>query len=39
MVEDGRGEQITKELVPVAEQVLRPSQPRPSGASRKKTSR
>jgi beta-lactamase class A len=39
MVEDGQGEQITKELVPVAEQVLRPSQPRQSGASRKKPTR
>jgi beta-lactamase class A len=39
MVEDGRGEQMLKELVPVAEQVLKPSQPRQSGGSRKKTSR
>jgi beta-lactamase class A len=39
MVEDGGGERIVKELVPVAEQVLRPSQPRQSGGSRKKTSR
>ncbi len=39
MIEDGRGEQITKELVPVAEQVLRPSRPYQSGGSRKKTSR
>jgi beta-lactamase class A len=37
MIEDGRGKQILKELVPVAEQVLRPSQPRRSGESRKKT--
>ena len=28
MIEDDRGEQILKELVPVAENVLRPSQPR-----------
>ena len=39
MIEDGRGEQILKELVPVAEQVLRPSLPRRSGESRKKTTR
>ena len=39
MIEDPGGEKILKELVPVAEQVLRPSRPRPSGASRKKTSR
>ena len=30
MIEDERGEQILKELVPVAENVLRPSQPRRS---------
>ena len=38
MIEDGRGEQILKELVPVAEQVLRPSQPPRSGEIKKKTS-
>jgi beta-lactamase class A len=36
MVEDGRGEQMLKELVPVAEQVLRPSRPHQSGEGRKK---
>jgi beta-lactamase class A len=37
MVEDGGGERIVKELVPVVEQVLRPGQPGQSGASPKKT--
>ena len=38
MIEDAGGEQILKELVPVAEQVLRPSQPRQSvGAGEKPT--
>ena len=37
MIDDAGGEQILKDLVPVAEQVLRPSQPRRSGESRKKT--
>jgi beta-lactamase class A len=38
LIEDERGEQILKELVPVAEQVLRPSQPRQSvGAGEKPT--
>lgn len=36
MIEDARGEQILKELVPVAEQVLRPSLPRRPGESRRK---
>ena len=39
LIEDDRGEQILKELVPVAEQVLRPSQPLSSGEGRKKTRR
>ncbi len=39
MIEDNRGEQILKELVPVAEHVLRPSQPLSSGEGRKKTRR
>jgi beta-lactamase class A len=39
MIEDAGGEQILKELVPVAEAVLRPSLPRRSGESRKKTRR
>jgi beta-lactamase class A len=39
MIEDGRGEQMLKELVPVAESVLSPSRPHQSGGSRKKTSR
>ena len=39
MIEDVRGEKILKELVPVAEQVLRPSQPLSSGEGRKKTRR
>ena len=37
MVEDAGGEKIVRDLVPVAEAVLRPSQPRRSGGSRKKT--
>jgi beta-lactamase class A len=37
MVDDAAGEQILKELVPVAEQVLRPSQPLGSGESQKKS--
>ncbi|MBU4234503.1 MAG: hypothetical protein KKF43_18490, partial [Proteobacteria bacterium] len=37
MIEDGRGGQMLKELVPVAEQVLRPSLPLSSGEGRKKT--
>jgi len=37
MIEDERGEQILKELVPVAENVLRPSQPLSPGEGRKKT--
>jgi len=39
MVEDGRGEQILKELVPVAEKVLRPNLTPISGESGKKTRR
>ena len=39
LIEDERGEQILKELVPVAENVLRPSQPLSSGEGRKKTTR
>ena len=39
MIEDGRGEQILKDLVPVAEQALRPSLPLSSGEGRKKTGR
>ena len=39
LIEDERGEQILKELVPVAENVLRPSQPLSSGEGRKKTRR
>ena len=39
MIEDDRGEQILKELVPVAENVLRPSQPLSSGEGRKQTGR
>ena len=39
MIEDDRGEQILKELVPVAEHVLRPSQPLSSGEGRKQTGR
>ncbi len=39
MIEDNRGEQILKELVPVAENVLRPAQPLRSGEGRKKTKR
>jgi len=39
MVEDAGGEKILKELVPVAEGVLRPSRTRRSGASRKNTTR
>ncbi len=39
MIEDGGGERMLKELVPVAEQALRPSRPRNSSSSRKKTSR
>jgi len=37
MIDDAGGEQILKQLVPVAEQVLRPSRPLRSGESRKKT--
>jgi beta-lactamase class A len=37
MIEDEGGEQTLKELVPVAENVLRPSQPLSSGEGRKKT--
>jgi beta-lactamase class A len=39
MVEDGRGEQMLKELVPVAEAVLKPSRPRQSGEGKKKAGR
>jgi len=39
MVEDAGGEKILKDLVPVAEAVLRPSQPRNSSSSHQKTSR
>ena len=39
LIEDERGEQILKELVPVAENVLRPSQPLSSGEGRKKAGR
>jgi len=39
LIEDARGERILKELVPVAEQVLRPSLPLSSGEGRKKTRR
>jgi beta-lactamase class A len=39
MIEDDRGEQILKELVPMAENVLRPSQPLSSGEGRKQTRR
>jgi beta-lactamase class A len=39
MIEDGRGEQILKELVPVAEKVLRPGQPLSSNDGRQKTGR
>jgi len=39
LIEDERGEQILKELVPVAENVLRPSQPRRSGGDRLQTHR
>jgi beta-lactamase class A len=39
LIEDDRGEQILKELVPVAENVLRPSQPLRSGEIKKKTRR
>jgi beta-lactamase class A len=37
MIDDAGGEQILKDLVPVAEKVLRPNQPLRSGGSRKKT--
>ena len=37
MIDDAGGEQILKDLVPVAEQVLKPSQLRRSGVNRKKT--
>jgi beta-lactamase class A len=39
MIDDGGGEKILKDLVPVAEGVLRPSRTRQSGESRKKTRR
>ena len=39
LIEDERGEQILKELVPVAENILRPSLPLSSGEGRKKTGR
>jgi len=39
MIEDGGGEQMLKELVPVAEQALRPRRPRNSSSRRQKTSR
>jgi beta-lactamase class A len=39
MIEDDRGEQILKQLVPVAENVLRPSQPLSPGGGREKTRR
>ena len=39
LIEDERGEQILKELVPVAENVLRPSQPLSPGEGRQKTRR
>jgi beta-lactamase class A len=39
LIEDERGEQILKELVPVVEHVLRPSLPLRSGESSKKTTR
>jgi beta-lactamase class A len=39
MVEDPGGEKILKDLLPVAESVLRPSRARRSGESRKKTTR
>jgi beta-lactamase class A len=39
MIEDAGGEKILKDLVPVAEAVLRPSRPRRAGGSRNKTSR
>ncbi len=39
LIEDHRGEQILKELVPVAENVLRPNLPLSSGEGRKKTRR
>ena len=39
LIEDERGEQILKELVPVAENVLRPSQPFSSSDGRQKTGR
>ena len=37
MIDDAGGEQILKDLVPVAEQVLKPGQPLRSGKNRKKT--
>jgi beta-lactamase class A len=37
MIEDGGGEKILKDLVPVAEAVLRPGQPLRSGEFKKKT--
>jgi beta-lactamase class A len=39
LIEDARGEQILKELVPVAEHVLRPGPPRRSGGDRPQTNR
>lgn len=39
MIKDAGGEQILKELVPVAENVLRPGQTLSSGEGRKKTTR
>jgi beta-lactamase class A len=39
MIEDAAGEQVLKELVPVAEHVLRPSPPLRSGGGRRKTGR
>jgi beta-lactamase class A len=39
MIDDAGGEKILKDLVPVAEQVLRPDRPLSSGEGRKKTRR
>jgi beta-lactamase class A len=39
MIDDDRGEQILKELVPVAENVLKPGLPPSFGPGRKKTRR
>jgi beta-lactamase class A len=39
MIDDARGEQILRELVPVAENLIRPGQPLSSSDARKKTGR